>query len=82
MGIGRNRRQLEVIERALRARQLDIGARKRLPRGVSVGDLVDELALLEMMLGDCASLLAAIPHSADCTGGNGVDIGPKLPAIG
>lgn len=80
MQIARNRNQLEVLDRAIKARQRELETRRRLKRGFSVGDMVDELASLESMAHVLAGLLAFVPNSTDCTGGNGVSIGPKVAA--
>lgn len=53
--IGRNLGDVEILERALIQRSQAIRARRRLPRGESVQDLVDELEGLDRMIDDCKS---------------------------
>lgn len=72
--VGRNVSELETVEAALVHYAAEIKARRRLPKGESLEDVLARLALVESLILDCRSSIFLRPGNsaaADVSGGVG-----------
>ena len=63
--VGRNVSELETIEAALCHYALEIKARRRLPKGESLEDVLARLALIDSLILDCRSSMFLRPQNGD-----------------